>query len=105
MVGTEAFYQMLSWFGTTLRAYGEERDTDTTVLQGGDSLLVFDTTAKVKHLVIYSISPGIAFRSDWQSQDRIELAYTRRFYNSAVDSNPVRPLDQNVVSISAYIGF
>lgn len=105
MLGTEAFYQMLSWFGATLRAYGEERDTDTTVLQGGDSVVVYDVSADVKHLAIYSISPGIAFRSDWQSQDRIELAYTRRFYNPSVDNNPVRPLDRNVISISAYIGF
>lgn len=105
MLGTEAFYQMLPWFGATLRAYGEERDTDTTVLQGGDSVVVYEVDAQVKHLAIYSVSPGIAFRSDWQSQDRIELAYTRRFYNAAVDSNPVRPLDRNVISISAYIGF
>lgn len=105
MLGTDTSYQMLSWFGATLRAYGEEKDSDTQVIQDGDSVVVSEAGAAVKRIVVYSVSPGIAFRSDWQSQDRIEIAYTRRFYNSDTDSNPARPLDRNVISISAYIGF
>ena len=54
---------------------------------------------------VYSVSPGLAFRSNWQSTDRIELIYTRRFYSNAVDNNPARPLDRNVLALGAYINF
>ena len=50
-------------------------------------------------------TPGLAFRSNWQSTDRIELIYTRRFYSNAVDNNPARPLDRNVLALGAYINF
>jgi hypothetical protein len=87
MFGVEVNYQMLSWFGTLLRTYGENRD---------------DRSGR---RIIYTVSPGLAFRSDWQSNDRIELIYTRFFYNSYVDNNPAQPLDENAVGINASIGF
>jgi hypothetical protein len=87
LIGTEVYYQMLRWFGTTLRAYGESRDSATGRYN------------------VYSISPGIAFRSDWQSTDRIELIYTRRFYSDAVDNNPAQPLDRDIIALGAYIDF
>jgi len=80
-------YQMLSWFSVPLRFFGEDRD-----FQYG-------------RYRVYSISPGLAFRTNWQSTDRIELIYTRRFYSHAVDDNPARPLDRHVLALGAYINF
>jgi hypothetical protein len=80
-------YQMLSWLSLPVRFFGDDRD-----FQYG-------------RYRIYSISPGIAFRRDWQSTDRIELIYTRRFYNADVDDNPARPLDRDVLALGAYINF
>ena len=87
LLGAQIEYQMLRWFSAPLRFFGEDRD-----FQFG-------------RYRVYSISPGIAFRTDWQSTDRIELIYTRRFYNSAVDDNPARPLDPSVLALGAYINF
>lgn len=86
-LGAQIEYQMLSWFSVPLRIFGEDRD-----FQFG-------------RYRVYSISPGIAFRTDWASTDRIELIYTRRFYNSATDDNPARPLDPHVLALGAYINF
>ena len=80
-------YQMLSWLSVPVRFFGEDRD-----FQYG-------------RYRVYSVSPGLAFRSNWQSTDRIELIYTRRFYSNAVDNNPARPLDRNVLALGAYINF
>ena len=80
-------YQMLSWFSLPVRFFGEDRDS------------------QYGRYRVYSISPGLAFRSSWQSTDRIELIYTRRFYSQAVDDNPARPLDHHVLALGAYINF
>jgi hypothetical protein len=87
LLGAQIEYQMLSWLSAPLRLSGEDRD-----FQFG-------------RYRVYSVSPGISFRRDWQSTDRIELIYTRRFYNSAVDDNPARPLDPHVLALGAYISF
>lgn len=87
LLGAQLDYQMLSWLSTPLRFFGEDRD-----FQFG-------------RYRVYSISPGIAFRTDWQSTDRIELIYTRRFYNSGADDNPARPLDPHVLALGANITF
>jgi hypothetical protein len=87
LLGAQIEYQMLSWFSVPLRFFGEDRD-----FQFG-------------RYRVYSISPGIAFRTDWQSTDRIELIYSRRFYNSAVDDNSARPLDPHVLTVGANINF
>ena len=87
LFGAELDYRMFRWFSTTLRSYGESR-----------------------HLVngqwrVLSVSPGIAFRSDWQSLDHIELLYSRLFYSGAVDNNPAAPLDRSVVTLAAGMDF
>jgi hypothetical protein len=87
LLGAEVFYQMLPWFGVTLRSYGESRDSPEGRWE------------------VYSVSPGLSFRSNWQSTDRIELIYTRRFYNDVVDNNPAEPLDRDVLALGAYIEF
>jgi hypothetical protein len=86
-VALQLDYQMLSWLSVPLRFFGEDRD-----FQSG-------------RYRVYSISPGISFRTNWQSTDRIELIYTRRFYSDAVDNNPARPLDRDVLALGAYINF
>ena len=87
MAALQLEYQMLSWFSTPLRMFGEDRDS------------------QFGRYRVYSISPGLAFRTNWQSTDRIELVYTRRFYSQVVDDNPARPLDRNVLALGAYINF
>jgi hypothetical protein len=87
MLGNEIEYQMLSWFSAALRSYGESRD----YAQG--------------RWVTVSLTPALEFRSDWQSQDRLVLAYSRLFYSSDVDNNPAQPLDRDVVTIGAYMSF
>ena len=78
---------MLSWFSSTLRGYGESR-----ALADG-------------RFSVFSISPGIAFRSDWQTLDHIELIYSRLFYNKTVDNDPIAPLDRNVITLAAGTDF
>ncbi|HTA93151.1 MAG TPA: hypothetical protein VK745_26415 [Polyangiaceae bacterium] len=87
LFGEELDYRMRSWFSVTLRSYGESRTLD----QG--------------QWRVMSVSPGIAFRSDWQSLDHIELIYSRLFYSGAVDNNPAAPLDRSVLTLAAGMDF
>jgi hypothetical protein len=87
MAGLQLDYQMLRWFSVPLRLFGEDRDS------------------QYGRYRVYSISPSLAFRTNWQSTDRIELIYTRRFYSHVVDDNPARPLDRNVLALGATINF
>jgi hypothetical protein len=103
LLGSEIHYQMRSWFGLSLRSFGESRDAVVTTPQA-DGQIVRGSTG-VDRWSVYSISPGIAFRSDWQSTDRIELIYSRRFYSDTADNNPAQPLDRHVVALGAYIDF
>lgn len=87
LFGTEVEYQMLSWLSFNVRSYGENRDW------------------LGKRWAAYNVAPGLAFRSDWQSSDRIELWYSRHFYSDVVDNNPAQPLDHHLVAIGAFLGF
>lgn len=87
MLGLELDYRILPWFSTTLRSYGQARDMELGLYR------------------VFSVSPGLAFRSDWQSTDRIELVYTRYFYNDVVDRNPAAPLDRNVITFGGSMTF
>lgn len=87
MLGTEIEYQMTSWFSTRLRAYGETRHTALGPWHA------------------YSASPGISFRRDWSSRDRIELWYSRHFYSRQADANPAEPLDRNILALGATLEF
>jgi hypothetical protein len=53
----------------------------------------------------YSLNPGISFRTNWNSLDRIQLFYSRRFYSSAVDSNSAQPLDHHMIALGGYVTF
>jgi len=87
LLGAQFDYQPLSWLSLPLRFFGEDRD-----FQFG-------------RYRVYSISPAIAFRTNWQSTDRIELIYTRRFYSDAVNNNSARPYDPDIIALGAYISF
>lgn len=84
---TEVEYQMLRWFSLNFRAFGENRDWY------GD------------RYGAYNVAPGLAFRSDWQSPDRVELWYSRHFYSDSVDNNPAAPLDRDVLAFGIFLGF
>lgn len=86
-IGTELEYQMTSWFSARLRSYGEKRHTALGPWHA------------------YNVSPGLSFRQDWASSDRIEVWYSRLFYNSRSDDNSARPLDRNLVAVGATLEF
>jgi hypothetical protein len=103
LLGGDIQYQMLSWFGLTLRSYGESRDA--VVTQPVTAGSVEKGRSGLGRWAVYSVSPGIAFRSNWQSTDRIELIYSRRFYSDTVDNNSAQPLDRDVFALGAYLDF
>jgi hypothetical protein len=45
------------------------------------------------------------FKKDWQSLDRIELAYSRMYYSDQVDNNPAAPMDRDIVTLGAVMSF
>lgn len=85
--GLELEYQMLPWLSANLRSYAENRDWFG------------------ERWGAYNVSPGVAFRSDWQSPDRIELWYSRHFYSAVVDNNPAQPLDLHALAVGVFLGF
>jgi hypothetical protein len=101
VVGLDAEYAMLSWFGVTMRSYLEGRDVVQFVWIQDGTL----GDPRLRRWKVFSVSPGLVFRSDWSAQDSIQLAYSRRFYNSVADDNPARPLDQHVITLGAVVSF
>ena len=80
-------YQMAPWFAVNLRVSAEDR--------------VHSSGRYLNH----SLTNALVFRKDWQSSDRIELAYSRMFYSDVVDHNPAAPLDRNIVTLGAVMSF
>ena len=103
LLGADVQYQMLKWFGLSLRSYGESRDAVVTTPYLDGNVVRGNTS--VGRWSVYSVSPGIVFRTNWQSADRLELIYSRRFYGDAVDNNLAQPLDRDVVALGAYLEF
>jgi hypothetical protein len=91
-VGATFEHVILSWLSTAWRVFGESRRAVV-----GDSVGAREASA----WRAFSASGGVAFHSDWQSQDRLELMYSRYFYSSTTDNNPTRPLDRNVFTLGA----
>jgi len=97
----EVEYAMLSWLGATVRGYGESRDAEEYAwLDDGITL-----DRRLGRYQTYSVTTGLVFRTDWASQDTIDLAYTRRFYNHVSDNNPAHPYDRHVVTLGATLSF
>ncbi|GEM_PF-1119130 len=87
LLGSEVEYQMVKWLSATLRGYGENR-----FFPGG-------------RYADYSLTPSLVFKRDWQSADRIEVAYTRMFYGDLVDVNSAAPYDRNLFTLGAVVSF
>jgi hypothetical protein len=126
-VGADLEYVLTRWLSTTFRVYGVSRDSavltfngsyqhpDGSVTATGVPYTNADGTAVAAgnpiydshagRWVAYNITPGLAFHSDWQTQDRIELAYSRYFYSDVCDNNSAKPLDRNVVTLGARVTF
>ena len=95
-LGATFEHVLLSWLSTSYQLYGESRD----------ATLVDVTGRTVRgRWSSYSATVGLLLHSDWQSQDRIGLAYSRYFYSKFTDSNPAVPLDRDVLTLGGSVAF
>jgi hypothetical protein len=95
-LGATFEYVMLSWLSTTLLVFGENRE-----------MAMANVSAQWQHgrWASHSATVGVVLHSDWQSQDKLVLAYTRYFYTSFADNNPARPLDRDVITVGGSVAF
>lgn len=111
--GIDTEYRMTSHFSLTFQSYGEDREgtalmpdvasIDPSVTVSVDAPLAYVPLRR--RFRVYSLNPGIAFRSDWTSLDRIQLIYSRRFYSTAADPNSAQPLDHHMFALGGYVTF
>jgi len=85
--GVDTEYRMTKYLSLTFQSYGESRDSNLGTYG------------------VYSLNPGIALRTDWNSMDRIQLIYGRRFYSAAADPNTAQPLDRHMIALGGYVTF
>ena len=95
-LGAYVEHVLLSWLSTTYRLYGESRDSSDYDGLGNP---------RRRRWSAFNASLGLALHSDWQSRDRIELAYSRYFYSAFTDGNPVQPLDREMFTLGASLAF
>jgi hypothetical protein len=95
-IGADLQYVLRSWISTAFRLFGESRDSATTDILGQPVKGRWTT---------YNGTIGLVFHSDWQSRDRIELAYSAYFYSDFADNNPQRPLDRQVITLGGSLAF
>jgi hypothetical protein len=95
-LGATFEYVMLSWLSTTFMVYGQNL-----------RLAMVDVSGQWQsgRTASHSGTVGLVLHSDWQSQDRIVIAYSRYFYTAFADSNSARPLDHNVLTLGASVAF
>ena len=112
--GLDTEYRMTSNLALMLNVYGEDRVANMYVPKrvaasapGAtvDPTPVIDYVRLDQRWQIYSVNPGISFRTNWNSIDRIQLFYSRRFYSGAVDSNSAQPLDHHMIALGGYVTF
>jgi hypothetical protein len=96
LMGATFEHVLLSWLSTTYRLFGESRDSSVVDVSGNP---------QPGRWTAYNFSLGLALHSDWQSQDRIELVYSRYFYSDFTDNNPAQPLDRDVLTLGASLAF
>ena len=101
-LGVSLEHVLLSWLSTTYRFFGESRDVAIPNIDAVPSVRENYTRGRWS---AYNLSLGLALHSDWQSRDRIELAYSRYFYSHLADNNPSSPLDQEVFTLGASLAF
>jgi hypothetical protein len=111
--GLDTEYRMTSLFSLTLQAYGESRVANLYVPQPFDrstkldpnTLPLPDYTTLTQRWSVYSLNPGIAYHTKWNSMDRIQLIYSRRFYSAAADTNSAQPYDHHMFVFGGYVTF
>jgi hypothetical protein len=96
LLGTTVEHVLLSWLSTTYRLFGESADTTIVDVEGDP---------QKGRWTAFNATLGLALHSDWQSPDRIELAYSRYFYSDFADNNPQQPLDREVFTLGASLAF
>ncbi len=116
--GLETEYRMTSKFSLTFKAYGESRpglsyDPDNqSVASTSDS--TDDSAATATGVEdygvsgrwsVYSLNPGLMYHTNWLTNDRVELIYSRRFYSSVADNNPAQPYDRHMIALGGTITF
>jgi hypothetical protein len=95
-LGANFEYVVLPWLSATSILFGESRD---------DSMVDVSGTPQAGRFVAHNATLGFVLHSDWQSQDRMVLAYSRYFYSDFTDSNRQQPLDRDVFTLGASIAF
>jgi hypothetical protein len=95
-LGATLEYVLFSWFSTMAMVFGESR-----------SMAMADVSGEWTRgrWASHSATAALVLHSDWQSQDRIVLAYSRYFYTNFADNNPARPLDRDVLTLGASVAF
>lgn len=96
ILGATFEHVMFSWLSATYLLFGENRD---------ETLVDVTGTAQPGRAAAYSATAGLVLHSDWQSRDRLVLAYSRYFYSDFNDSNPEQPLDRDVFTLGASLAF
>lgn len=89
-------YVMLPWLSANAILMGQSRDAATV-----DVNAEYETGTSTA----YNATLGLILHSDWQSRDRMVLAYTRYFYSDFTDSNAEQPLDRDVFTLGASLAF
>ena len=112
LLGGDVEYVLLPWLSAMVRVFGESRDAARLTFaryvdpSGNESPT---GVAEYRHSrgrwSAFSVTPGLAFHTDWLSTDRIELGYSRYFYSGLADNNSARPLDRDVVTLGARLTF
>jgi len=103
--GLEAEYKLTPQLSALFRTYGESRNANMispVIAPGGTAP---STIVVEQRWSTLSLNPGIAYRTNWLSSDRIELYYGRRFYSAAVDNNSAKPLDHHMIALGGYVTF
>jgi hypothetical protein len=96
LFGATVEHVLLSWLSTTYRLFGESADATVVDVTG---------TPVAGRWSAYNATLGLALHSDWQSRDRMEIAYSRYFYSDFTDNNPEQPLDREVFTLGASMAF
>jgi hypothetical protein len=104
--GLEAEYKLTQNLSALFKTYGESRNANmvSPSIEPGSPHLPSSVTMDQRWSV-FSLNPGLAYRVGWQSADRIELYYGRRFYSAAVDNNSSKPLDHHMIALGGYVTF
>jgi hypothetical protein len=110
--GLDLEYRVLPWLSATVRSFAKYTNKRAQFDLGGnsnaapaDAMTASSTVAAIRPYFAGSITPGLSFRSDWQAPERIEIAYSRLFYNDFADPNPQLPHDNHVITVGASLSF